>query len=74
MLDHNKMEQVFLNLILNAIQAMDGKSGELTIETASNSGYCDISFADTGPGIPAKVLPHIFDPFLLQSPWVKEQV
>ena len=54
MLDQNKMEQVFLNLILNAIQAMDGKSGELTIETASNSGYCDISFADTGPGIPAK--------------------
>ncbi|MBT9536983.1 MAG: DUF3365 domain-containing protein [Nitrospirae bacterium] len=68
MLDQNKMEQVFLNLILNAIQAMDGKSGELTIETASNNGYCDISFADTGPGIPAKVLPYIFDPFFTTKP------
>ena len=62
------MEQVFLNVILNAIQAMDEKSGELTIETVSNNGFCDISFADTGPGIPAKVLPHIFDPFFTTKP------
>ena len=50
MLDQNKMEQVFLNLILNAIHAMDGKSGELTIETASNNGYCDISLLTQGWG------------------------
>ena len=67
-LDQNKMEQVFLNVILNAIQAMDEKSGELTIETVSNNGFCDLSFADTGPGIPAKVLPHIFDPFFTTKP------
>ncbi|MEK7864294.1 MAG: ATP-binding protein, partial [Nitrospirota bacterium] len=67
-LDQNKMEQVFLNVILNAIQAMDEKSGELTIDTVLNNGYCDISFADTGPGIPAKVLPHIFDPFFTTKP------
>ncbi len=63
MIDPNKMEQVFLNIILNAIQAVDGKSGSLTIETSSETGYCKASFTDTGTGIPDNILPHIFDPF-----------
>lgn len=33
MIDSNKIEQVFLNIVLNAIQAMDGKEGTLTIQT-----------------------------------------
>jgi signal transduction histidine kinase len=63
MVDPNKMEQVFLNIILNAIHAMDGNQGSLTIETSSNNGFCKASFGDSGPGIPDNVLPYIFDPF-----------
>lgn len=61
--DLNKMEQVFLNIILNAVHAMDGGTGTLTIETSSDNGYCDIRFTDNGPGIPDDVMPSIFDPF-----------
>lgn len=61
--DLNKMEQVFLNIILNAVHAMDGNHGTLTIETSSDNRYCDISFTDNGPGIPDDIMPHIFDPF-----------
>ncbi|MEW6738283.1 MAG: c-type heme family protein [Nitrospirota bacterium] len=68
MVDPNKMEQVFLNIILNAIQEMDGKSGMLTIETFSDNGFCKASFADTGSGISDKVLPYIFDPFFTTKP------
>ncbi|MEW6108886.1 MAG: DUF3365 domain-containing protein [Nitrospirota bacterium] len=68
MIDHNKMEQVFLNIILNAIQAMDGGRGELTIRTSRENGYCEASFTDTGTGIPDNVLQHIFDPFFTTKP------
>lgn len=67
MADRNKIEQVFLNIILNAIQAMNG-SGKLTIETSVNNGYCLISFSDTGPGIPPEIMPYIFDPFFTTKP------
>ncbi|MEW6409798.1 MAG: DUF3365 domain-containing protein [Nitrospirota bacterium] len=63
MIDSNKMEQVFLNLIINAIQAMDGSPRVLTIESTVNGGYCWVSVADTGRGIPEEEIPYIFDPF-----------
>ncbi|MFN3739665.1 MAG: DUF3365 domain-containing protein [Thermodesulfovibrionales bacterium] len=66
--DRNKMEQVFLNIILNAVQAMDGKEGTLVIKTSSENGKCLISFSDTGPGIPEEILPKIFDPFFTTKP------
>ena len=62
MVDQNKMEQVFLNIILNAVQAMDGQ-GILTVETSLDDGHCTISFGDNGSGIPENVRPYIFDPF-----------
>ncbi len=68
MVDQNKMEQAFLNIILNAIQAMDRRSGTLTIETSTADGYCVASFADSGSGIPDRVLPFIFDPFFTTKP------
>lgn len=68
MVDPDKIEQVFLNIMLNAIQAMDGKPASLTIETSSDDGYCKASFTDTGSGIPDDVLPYIFDPFFTTKP------
>lgn len=67
-IDPNKMEQVFLNLILNAVQSMDGKNGTLMIETSHDNNSCIISFVDSGPGIPEEVLPYIFDPFFTTKP------
>jgi signal transduction histidine kinase len=54
--------QVVLNLILNATQAMRG-SGTLTLATRRVEAQAEFSVSDTGPGIPADVLPRIFEPF-----------
>lgn len=68
LVDTDKIEEVFLNIILNAIQAMDGKPGILTINTNQVDGYCEAAFSDTGPGIPCEILPFIFDPFFTTKP------
>jgi two-component system, NtrC family, sensor kinase len=62
--DIQQMNHLFMNIILNAAQAMSGR-GQLTIRTTcvAESGYARIEITDTGPGIPADVLPHIFEPF-----------
>lgn len=62
--DKQQLTQVFLNLILNAIDAMPG-GGTLTIETtpADEKDYLKANFTDTGTGIPPHVQSHIFDPF-----------
>lgn len=58
----SQINQVFLNLISNALQAMEGK-GKLILSTRALNGYVEVTIADTGPGIPKEVLPKIFDPF-----------
>jgi two-component system NtrC family sensor kinase len=65
MLDFHQIQEVFLNLILNAEQAMTeaNSGGKLTIKTEKNKRYIRISFTDDGPGIPAEHLDKIFDPF-----------
>ncbi|MBK5275038.1 MAG: HAMP domain-containing protein [Desulfuromonadales bacterium] len=64
--DGKQMQQVFLNLILNAFQAMAG-GGTLTITTGTvmrqGREYVSIDVADTGSGIPPQVLEKIFTPF-----------
>ncbi len=62
MVDANKLEQVFLNLIINAIQAMDG-GGVLTVRTWAEGNFFNVSVSDTGKGIPPDILNKIFDPF-----------
>ncbi len=58
----SQMNQVFLNLITNAAQAIDG-DGTLTIDSKVVNNAAEISFADTGSGIADDILPKIFDPF-----------
>jgi PAS domain S-box-containing protein len=62
MVDRHMIEQVLMNLILNAVQAMKN-GGTLTIRTSVVEGICRVEVNDTGSGIPAAVLPRVFDPF-----------
>jgi signal transduction histidine kinase len=65
----SQLNQVFLNLVTNAVQAMEEGRGELTITTrAPDPKRVEIEIADNGKGIPADVLPKIFDPFFTTKP------
>jgi PAS domain S-box-containing protein len=63
--DPHQLMQVFLNLILNAEQAMREvhDKGTLRIRMAKGDGVSLVTFEDNGPGIAADILPNIFDPF-----------
>ncbi len=60
--DPAQMKQAFLNVLLNSIEAMDHQ-GCITITTVLENEHLEVIVADTGPGIPKKELPHVFDPF-----------
>jgi signal transduction histidine kinase len=57
-----ELNQVWTNLLDNAIEAMQGK-GELRVRTTRELDRVLVEVHDNGPGIPAEVQPHIFDPF-----------
>jgi len=67
--DQRALDQVFTNLITNAIQAMkDQESGVIAInisgpDSGESADYVDIQFSDTGPGIPEELRKRVFDPF-----------
>ena len=66
--DRHNLQQVFLNLFLNAMQAM-GEGGLIHLEGAvDEKGYVCIEVNDTGRGIPPEQLAHIFDPFFTTKP------
>jgi signal transduction histidine kinase len=63
MADPNQLKQVFVNLITNAVQAMEPEGGTIAVETGAADGFVHIRLADDGPGIPAEMLAKVFDPF-----------
>jgi two-component system NtrC family sensor kinase len=61
--DLSRLEEVFLNLFINAADAMKEKGGRLRITTSYTAGRVKVVIADTGKGIDPAHLPHIFEPF-----------
>jgi signal transduction histidine kinase len=72
--DQVQLEQVLLNLLINARHAMLGKGGALTIKASRLETTDDlrIQVIDTGPGIPTKLLPKIFQPFFTTKATVRK--
>lgn len=60
--DHLQLQQVFLNITNNAIDAI-GKNGQVTIMTHMVAGEVRVVIQDNGCGIESDILPHIFEPF-----------
>ncbi|MDO8990950.1 MAG: ATP-binding protein [Sideroxyarcus sp.] len=63
----SQLNQVFLNLLVNAAQAIPEK-GDITIRTGQVGDEVFIAISDTGSGIPAETLPRIFEPFFTTKP------
>lgn len=71
--DHVQLEQVLLNLLINARHAMLGKGGSITVKAQrTDSGDLKLQVIDTGPGIPEKYQPRIFDPFFTTKGTVRK--
>jgi two-component system nitrogen regulation sensor histidine kinase GlnL len=76
--DHDQLIQVFLNLVRNAADALPEKGGEITLTTGYRPGVrfgsglsgerlslpLEVTVRDNGAGVPADLMPHIFDPFV----------
>ncbi|MCK5157031.1 MAG: GNAT family N-acetyltransferase [Spirochaetales bacterium] len=65
--NESELQQLFLNLIVNAIQAMDG-NGDLILSCNEENGSVYITVEDTGCGIPSENLNQIFTPFFTTKP------
>jgi signal transduction histidine kinase len=63
----SELNQVWTNLIDNAIDAMQGE-GQLTLRTSLQANQVVVEIVDSGPGIPPEILPRIFEPFFTTKP------
>lgn len=61
-LDANLLKQILLNIVMNALQAMEHDGGKLLVKTATvGKAAVSLTIADSGPGIPAESIDRIFD-------------
>ena len=68
MADRVQLQQVFMNLMLNAIEAMKDSGGELTVKSELQDDQLQFSVSDTGPGLPAGSVDQIFSAFFTTKP------
>jgi signal transduction histidine kinase len=70
--DRRQVEQVFLNIVLNSLDAMPG-GGTLTIccDNAQGNDFISVDFTDTGTGIPEEKISDVFNPFFTTKPDAK---
>lgn len=64
----NQLQQVMMNLMINAQQAMEPGGGKVTVATRPIDGAIELRVADTGPGIPREIQSRIFEPFFTTKP------
>jgi len=65
--DPKKMERVFLNLTINACEALAERKGQIVFEVTSDSDQFQIRISDDGPGIPESIRSNLFDPFVSEG-------
>src|ERR1700686_587751 len=68
MVDRVQLQQVFMNLMLNAIEAMKDSGGELTVKSELQAGQLQFSVTDTGVGLPMEKMDQIFSAFFTTKP------
>ena len=61
--DPRLLSRVLSNLIGNAVEALGGMPGEITVAAERSDGRIVVSVEDSGPGVPARILPRLFDPY-----------
>lgn len=66
--DMNCMEQVLVNFINNAIDAIDDRPGSICLTALLEDSHVHVSIEDSGPGIPEEIMTKIFDPFFTTKP------
>jgi len=66
MADSDRMERVFLNLAVNARQAMKA-GGSLTVDLRERNDWVEFAFRDSGEGIPEEIRKKIFEPFMTRK-------
>jgi signal transduction histidine kinase len=68
MVDRVQLQQVFMNLMLNAIEAMKDAGGGLTVKSELQDGQLQLSVSDTGVGLPTEKMDQIFSAFFTTKP------
>jgi signal transduction histidine kinase len=68
MVDRVQLQQVFMNLMLNGIEAMEDSGGELTVKSQLQDGQLRFSVSDTGVGLPTEKMDQIFSAFFTTKP------
>jgi len=66
--DRVQLQQVFMNLMLNAIEAMQDEGGELTVRSQLQDSQLRLSVSDTGVGLPTEKVDQIFSAFFTTKP------